>query len=231
MPHMSPAGLKFLTGLKKNNDREWFLARKSTYEAEVQAPWLAVIEAVNAAFANFAPDYAKPARKVAMRIYRDIRFSKNKNPYKTNAAAWWSTTTQERTSGGGFYAQAGPDGVIIAAGVYQPTPAQLLLIRRHLQQHHEEFRAALNGRKLRGLLPQFDGNSLKRMPKGFAADDPAGDVLMHRQWALSVHLPADVALTSGFVGEVTRRFKAAAPVVALLNAPLLAAVPKRKSMF
>ena len=220
-----------MTQLKKHNEREWFNARKGTFEAELQLPWLQVIEAVNAAFAGFAPEYARPARKVAMRIYRDIRFSPNKNPYKTNVAAWWSTTTVERTSGGGFYAQAGPDGVVVAAGVYQPMPAQLLLIRRHLQQHHAELRKMLQGKKLRELLPDFDGNSLKRMPKGFAADDPAGDVLLHRQWALSVRLPAEVALGAGLVKEITSRFKAAAPMVALLNAPLLAAAPKKKSMF
>lgn len=220
-----------MTQLKKHNEREWFNERKATFEAELQLPWLDVIEAVNAAFAGFAPEYARPARKVAMRIYRDIRFSPNKNPYKTNVAAWWSTTTVERTSGGGFYAQAGPDGVVVAAGVYQPMPAQLLLIRRHLQEHHVEFRKMLQGKKLRELLPDFDGNSLKRMPKGFAADDAAGDVLMHRQWAMSVRLPAEVALGPGLVREITNRFKVAAPVVALVNAPLLAAVPARKSMF
>ncbi len=231
MPHLSIAGMKFLTQLKKHNEREWFNARKATFEAEVQAPWLDVIEAVNVAFAGFAPDYAKPARKVAMRIYRDIRFSPNKNPYKTNVAAWWSTTTVERTSGGGFYAQAGPDGVVVAAGVYQPTPAQLLAIRRYLQEHHAEFRELLEGRALRKLMPDFDGNSLKRMPKGFAADDVAGDVLMQRQWALSVRLPAEVATGAGLVREIASRFKAAAPLVEMLNTPLLAAVTVRKSMF
>lgn len=230
-PHLSIAGMKFLAQLKKHNEREWFNQRKAVFEAEVQGPWLAVIEAVNAQFAEFAPEQVRPARKVAMRIYRDIRFSPNKNPYKTHVAAWWSTTTVERTSGGGFYAHAGPEGVIVAAGVYQPTPAQLLLIRRHLQGNHAEFRTMLEGKKLRRLLPDFDGNSLKRMPKGFAADDPAGDVLMHRQWALSMKLPAEVATGPGLVGVIASRFRAVAPMVALLNAPLLAPGRKTVSMF
>ncbi len=230
-PSLPAAGLRFLRALKRNNDRDWFNARKSTYEVEVQAPWLAVIDAVNAAFADFAPEYVKPPRKAALRIYRDIRFSPNKNPYKTNAAAWWSTTTQERTSGGGFYAQAGADGVTIAAGVYQPLPPQLLAIRRHLQTHHAELRALLASKKLRTLLPDLDSNPLQRMPKGFLPDDPAGDLLLHRQWALSVTLPAEAALDTGFVKEVVTRFRAAAPMVALLNAPLLAANRARKSMF
>ena len=220
-----------MKALKRHNEREWFNARKDVFEAEVQGPWLAVVEAVNEAFAEFAPEYVKPARKTAMRIYRDIRFSPNKLPYKTHVAAWWSTTTVERTSGGGFYAQAGAEGVVIAAGVYQPMPPQLLAIRRHLQVHHAELRAMLAGKKLRGLLPELDSHSLTRMPKGFLPEDGAADLLLHRQWALSVRLPAEVALEASFVREIAVRFKAAAPMVALLNAPLPAAKTARKSLF
>ncbi len=230
-PHLSPAALSFLTQLKRNNERDWFSERKPVFEVEVQAPWLEVIDAINTAFARFAPDFVKPPRKAALRIYRDIRFSKNKQPYKTNVAAWWSTTTQERTSGGGYYAQAGADGVLIAAGVYQPTPQQLLLLRRHLQQHHAEFRTVLNSKRLRKLLPDLDNHPLTRMPKGFAPDDPAADVLLARQWALSVRLPAEAALRPTFVREIASRFEAVAPMVQLLNAPLLAVVPRRKSLF
>ena len=230
-PHLPPAGLRFLKSLKRNNDRDWFNARKSTYETEVQAPWLAIVEAVNAALEDFAPEYVKPPRKAAMRIYRDIRFSPNKNPYKTHAAAWWSTTTQERTSGGGFYVHAGADGVAIAAGVYMPLPPQLLAIRRHLQVHHGDLRTMLGNKKLRALLPDLDSNPLKRMPKGFLPDDAAADLLLFRQYALSVSLPAEAALDTSFLREVVTRFRAAAPMVALLNAPLQAAKSPRRSMF
>lgn len=229
--HLKPAGLRFLRSLKRNNDRDWFNAHKPTYEAEVQLPWLAIVEAVNAALEDFAPEYVKPPRKAALRIYRDIRFSPNKLPYKTHAAAWWSTTTQERTSGGGFYAHAGADGVVIAAGVYQPLAPQLLAIRRHLQVHHAELRAMLAGKKLRALLPDLDSHPLKRMPKGFLPEDPAADLLLPRQWALSVALPAESALEPTFVRQITDRFRAAASMVALLNAPLLAAKMPRKSLF
>ncbi len=230
-PHFSPAGLRFLRQLKKNNDREWFNARKELFEQEVQAPWIAVLDALNAEFAEFAPDYVKPSRKAAMRIYRDIRFSKNKDPYKTNVAAWFSPTKVERTSGGGFYAHAGADEVVIAAGVYMPMPDQLLKIRRYLQTHHEPMRALLNDKKLRTFLPNLDSNPLTRMPKGFPPDDPAGDLLLCRQWALSAHLPAEAATTPGLVKEMVKRYRAVLPMVDLLNAPLLQSRPARKSMF
>ena len=229
--HFNPAAVRFLKGLKRHNDRTWFNHRKPLYETEVQAPWLALIDEVNEAFAQFAPDHVKPARKAALRIYRDIRFSKDKRPYKTHVAAWWSTTTMVRTSGGGFYAHVGADEVVIAAGVYMPQPEQLLAIRRYLMTHHAELRAMLADRKLRALLPEFDSNPLTRMPKGFAADEPAAELLLCRQWALSTRLPADLATTPKLLGEIVRRFRAAAPMVELLNTPLRSSKPPRKTLF
>ncbi len=229
--HFSPAGIRYLKQLKTHNDRDWFNERKATFERDVQAPWLALLDEVNEALAGFAPDYVKPARKAALRIYRDIRFSKNKAPYKTHVGAWWSTTTQVRTSGGGFYAQVSPDAVIVAAGVYQPQPDQLLTVRRHLQRHHAELRTLLADQQRRLLLPDFDSHPLTRMPKGFQPDDPAADLLLCRQWALSVSLPGDLATKPHLPDAVVERFRSAAPVVRLLNAPLLAAAKPRKSLF
>lgn len=217
----TPAAMRFLKGLKTHNDRDWFNERKPIYEAEVQAPWLAILDEINHAFEDFAPDYVRPARKAAMRIYRDIRFSPDKHPYKTHVAAWWSTTTKERTSGGGFYTHVSPDEVIVAAGVYQPMPDQLLAVRRFLQQQHAQLRRLLEDKTLRTLLPTFDSNSLTRMPKGFAPDDPAAELLLCRQWALSVRLPGELATGPRLLPEIVKRFRAAMPFVTLLNTPLL----------
>lgn len=229
--HFSPKGIRFLKQLKLHNDRDWFNERKSNFEREVQAPWLALLDQVNEALAGFAPEYVRPARKAALRIYRDIRFSNNKAPYKTHMAAWWSTTTQVRTSGGGFYAQVSPDEVIVAAGVYQPQPDQLLVIRRYLQQHHQKLRVLLAESHRRTLLPEFAGNPLTRMPRGFLPDDPAAELLQCRQWVLSAHLPGALATTPGLLHAIVERFQSAAPVVALLNEPLLTVTKPRKSLF
>jgi uncharacterized protein (TIGR02453 family) len=225
--------MRFLKALKKNNDREWFGARKDVYEAEVKAPWLAIIDEVNAALVDFAPECVKPAPKAMFRIYRDTRFSNNKLPYKTHVGAWWSPAALAKTSGGGFYAHVAGDEVVVAAGVYMPQPEQLLAIRRHLEQHHAEMHAQLASKKLRTLLPELDSNPLTRLPKGFLPG-PADDLLMCRQWALSTRLPVEVATSARLVKEIVSRFKAAAPMVALLNAPLLQAdgrTKPRKSLF
>jgi uncharacterized protein (TIGR02453 family) len=224
--HFSDGALKFLRGLKRNNDREWFAARKEVYERELKAPMLAVIDEINEAMVEFAPEHVRLAQKIMMRIYRDIRFSKDKRPYKHHVSAWWVRDGLQKTSGAGFYLQVSGAEVLVAAGVYMPEREQLLAIRRHLAVHHEEFRALMKARKLRSLMQEGDGLKLTRPPKGFAADDPAVDLLVHRQWGVDATLSVERATMPTLVKDVVERFKAAAPMIAMLNAPLVGK-PKR----
>ncbi len=223
--HFSNEALKFLRGLKRHNDREWFAERKPVYERELKAPMLALIEEVNAALAEFAPEHVRPPQKIAMRIYRDIRFAKDKRPYKIHQSAWWAREGLQKTSGAGFYFDVSGTEVTIAAGVYMPEREQLLAIRRYLSGdyggHHAEFRAVMAGKKLRALMEPGDGMPLTRPPKGFSAEDPALDLLMCRQWGVSATLPVERATMPSLLKDVVERFRAAAPVVAMLNAPLL----------
>jgi uncharacterized protein (TIGR02453 family) len=219
--HFSNEALKFLRGLKRNNDREWFDARKSVYETELKAPMLAVIAEVNDAMVEFAPENVRAPQKAMMRIYRDIRFSSDKSPYKTQVAAWWAREGLEKTSGGGYYFSVSATQVTIAAGVYMPEREQLLAIRRHLVEHHAELRGLLAGKKLKAKLSEFEGLRLTRPPKGFCADDLAMDLLLCRQWGVAARLPAEEATKPTLVKAIVERFRLAAPVVKLLNAPLL----------
>jgi uncharacterized protein (TIGR02453 family) len=227
--HFSNETMKFLRGLAKNNDREWFEARRAVYEAAVRAPILAVVEEINAAMIDFAPDYVRPANKTVMRIYRDIRFSKNKQPYKTHLAAWWARRGMEKTSGGGFYMQVGPSGLMLAAAVYMPEREQLLKLREWMSENHVAYRKLLKsvtGKKL-GLVG-IDGEPLTRMPKGFAADDAADELVRSKHWGVRVDLPAELALEAGFVKEVVKRFKAATPLVDTLNGAILGDETRRQ---
>jgi uncharacterized protein (TIGR02453 family) len=191
------------------------------FERELKAPMLAIVGEVNEAMAEFAPEHVRPAQKIMMRIYRDIRFSPNKQPYKTHVSAWWVRDGLEKTSGAGFYFHVSPEEVLIAAGVYMPEREQLLAIRRHLAEHHEEFRRLMKAPKLRKLMTENDGAPLTRAPKGFPEDHPAIDLLKNRQWGVSSRLPGDASLKPTLVRDVVERFRLAAPVIALLNAPLV----------
>ena len=218
--HFTPAALKFLRSLERHNDRDWFNTRKEIFERELKAPMLALIEEVNEALAAFAPDHIRPPHKALFRIYRDTRFAADKRPYKTHVAAWWARAGMEKTSGAGFYFHVSAKETIIAAGIYMPSPAQTLAIRRHLVDHHAELRDLLANRKLRAALSEFEGKRLTRPPRGFSADSLALDLLLCRQWGVAATLPAELATQPTLLKEITRRFALAAPLVHFLNTPL-----------
>jgi uncharacterized protein (TIGR02453 family) len=227
--HFTPAAPRFLRALKRNNDRTWFAERKPLYERELKAPLLALIAEINEHMLDFAPFHVRPPQKIAMRIYRDIRFAKDKRPYKLNVAAWWAREGLEKTSGGGYYFEFNGEALTIAAGVYMPEREQLLAIRRYLLDHHEDYRRIVSGKKFRTALTEFDGIKLTRAPKGFPVDHPALDLLLHRQWGVSAQLPIERALLPTLAKDIADRFRLAAPLVDLLNTPIQ---PKpRKPLF
>ena len=226
-PFFSEESLKFLRALKRNNRRDWFDPRKPLFEAVLKTPMLKVIDGVTAAMADFSPEHVRPAQKCMMRIYRDTRFSNDKTPYKTNVAAWWSRHGLEKTSGGGFYFHLTAKELVIAAGVYMPEREQLMAIRTFLLDHHLELRRLLNDKKLLRLFTPDHGEMLSRPPKGFPKDHLAMDLLKCRQWAVFARMPAQEALEPDLMKKIAAHFRAAAPLVALLNRPL-ATAPKEK---
>jgi uncharacterized protein (TIGR02453 family) len=227
-PHFREAGLRFLRGLRRNNRREWFEARKPEFERELKQPMLALIETVNAAMEGFAPAHVRPPQKCMMRIYRDVRFSSDKRPYKSHVSAWWSREGLEKTSGAGYYIHISPDEVLIAAGVYMPEREQLLAIREYLLLHHAEVRQMLMDRKLKRVMDSFTGTPLSRPPKGFPKGHPAMDLLLCRQWGVEGKMAPVAALQKDFADQVIRRFRLATPLVSALNTPLLMRIQKKR---
>ena len=129
----------------------------------------------------------------------------------------------EKTSGGGFYLHIHPDEVLVSAGVYMPEREQLLAIRRYLSEHAVEYRA-LHKKilKAKGMsMTGIDAALMTRMPKGFAKDDPADELLRARNWGVHATLPSSLAEEPGLVREIVKRFKLAAPLVEMLNAPIV----------
>lgn len=219
--HFTPEALKFLRGLARNNNRDWFGERKAIYERELKAPLLALIEEINGEFVDFAPEHIRPAQKCMFRIYRDTRFSPDKTPYKKHISAWFARQGLEKKTGGGFYFHLSGKELVIAAGVYMPEREQLLAIRNHLLENHAEYRRLSANRKLQKLMGDFDGQRLFRPPKGFPKDHPAVDLIACRQWGVSTTLPAEAALQPTLRKEIVSRFRAAAPLIEFLNRPLI----------
>lgn len=216
-----PEGIKFLKQLEKNNDRDWFQARKETYETKLRAPMAELVEAINAELRKFAPEHITDPKKAIYRIYRDTRFSNDKTPYKTHAAAIFPRRGLDKHSSAGYYFHVSPKSVMIAAGAYMPGPDQLYPIRTWLTENHAAFlKTAAKAEKICGKL---QGESMTRSPKGFDPAHPAADLVKQKSWLFWQELDAELACSPKLLPELVKRFKAAAPVIAAINTPLLKA--------
>ncbi len=216
-PGFPREALDFLRGLARNNRREWFQPRKQVFEEQVKQPMRALVEAVNAALAAFAPEFITEPDKAIHRIYRDTRFSKDKTPYKTHFAASFPHRGGGHGDAGYYFAISHKEAAI-GGGVYMPEPAELLAIRNHIAGQHEEFRRILRARAVRQLFGELQGEQLTRLPKGFACDHPAGDLLRFKQLFLYKELPPDLAATPALYTEIVKRFRALAPFLKFLTA-------------
>lgn len=215
-----PEGLEFFRKLKRNNRREWFQPRKEFFEANVRAPMLALVEAVNAELARFAPRHVTEPERAVYRIYRDTRFSADKTPYKDHIAANFPRHGLQKHACAGFYFSVNHEEIVVAGGVYMPGVEELRAIRTHLLEHHEEARRIIAGRKLRKLMGELQGESLARVPKGFPADHPAADLVRGKQWYFFASLDPALALSGALVKELASRFALMAPFCEFMNRPL-----------
>lgn len=225
-PGFPPEGLAFLSALKKNNRREWFHKRKPVFEQLVKAPMTALVEAINAALASFAPHYITDPGKAIYRIYRDTRFSKDKTPLKTHIAATFTRAGLLKHASAGYYFSVAPDQIEVAGGLYMPGPEQLRCVRRHICEHHERLRRLIENPGLKRLMGELWGESLKRTPKGFAAGHPAEEWIRRRNWVFyDTRLDPAIAATPRLLPEIVKRFRAMAPFIDFLNEPLTARRP------
>jgi uncharacterized protein (TIGR02453 family) len=212
--------LTFFKSLARNNNREWFLPRKEIFESTVKTPMIALVETLNAEFAKYAPDYINDPKKAVYRIYRDVRFSSDKSPYKTHLAAAFARRGGDRNSSPGFYFHVSAKGVGVAAGLWEPSPEQLLAVRTWLAENHARFRKA--ARTPEKLMGKLHGESLQRIPKGFPADHPAADLIKMKRWVYFATLEPKIVTSPALVAELMKRFRAMLPALELLNEPLAA---------
>jgi len=188
---MKPAALlDFLADLARHNDRDWFQARKATYdqlrldfEADV-AYWLRELVHDEPALAGLDP------KKCVFRIYRDVRFAKVKVPYKTHFSAYFAAGGKH-ADGPGRYVQIGPNGqTLVAGGLYEPTKEQVAAIRQEIDYQAADLYELLTTDEARQFFPQgLVGEQLKKMPPGYEAAHPEAAWLRHKSFLLTHELP------------------------------------------
>ena len=224
-PGFSPEALQFFRGLARNNTRTWFLPRKPLFEEKVKEPMRQLVDALNAALGDFAPEYETDPTKAIFRIYRDVRFSKDKKPYKEHIAATFHGRGVDARGHAGYYVAISHKEVAVGGGVYMPDPPQLLAIRERIAERLEEFRRILAASPVQKLLGHLEGHPLSRVPRGFAASHPAADLLRFKYYILYVELAPSLATSPARYKAIVARFRVMVPFLQFLSTAL-AAEPK-----
>jgi uncharacterized protein (TIGR02453 family) len=219
-PGFTPEALRFLRQLKRHNDRLWFSEHKETYEQDVKSPMVELVAALGREMLRYAPEMMVEPSRVIYRIYRDIRFSPDKRPYKTHIAAVFTPEGIPKHAGASFYFHVSPEEVLIAGGVYMPGSTELLAIRSYIAGHHEQLREIVSKGAFRKLFGELEGERLSRPPKGFASDHPAIDLLRYKQFLVSATHPSMLAESRELYSEINRHFQTMMPLVRFLNLPL-----------
>ena len=194
----------FLSQLAENNSREWFQDHKDAYEASKT-------EAV-----SFADDLlglmhqhdniaTASGKKSVYRIYRDVRFSKDKSPYKNHWAGGMSRATAYLR--GGYYWQVQPGASFLVGGFFGPNSEDLLHIRKQIEQDSSELREILAAKSFTDNFGQLDGEQLKTAPKGFAKDHPDIDLLRYKQFLLQHPVPDAVVFSADFPAYANQVFR------------------------
>jgi uncharacterized protein (TIGR02453 family) len=217
----SPKALSFLRSLKRNNDREWFKARKEQYELLLRAPMIALIERLAAEFQSFAPDLVANPKTSLYRIYRDTRFSEDKAPLKTHIAAVFPCRRLPKHQGAGLYLQVSPGSVWVGGGMYAPDTAQIHAVREHIAANVRHLRAIVESPDFRRAVGRLEGERLQRVPHGFPKDHEAAEYLKYRQFLAGREFPATFATSPRFYAGVVNVFQRVAPLTHFLNEPLL----------
>ena len=224
----TPASLAFLRGLARHNKKPWFEARRESYENDVRAPMRELIEEMDVRLAHFAPEITGDPKHSMFRINRDIRFSKDKSPYKTHAACWFRHQGASHRVGGdaeegsaGLYFHLQPRESFVGAGIWMPPRPTLNKIRDAIAEDAAGFaRVVGNPRARRRFGGLDDGAMLKRMPRGFAEDHPAARWLRYQSFTIGRALGDKHVLGSRLPALLEADFKLMMPLVRWLNRAL-----------
>jgi len=218
MTKIYPETLQFLSALKKNNNREWFQAHKKEYAK------------IRNNFEDFAGDLLEnlksfdvtlhniEVKQCLFRIYRDVRFSPNKEPYKTHFGVYFAKNGGRNSHFAGYYLHLDPEESFFGGGIYMPLPEYLKEIRKEIYYQIDEFKTIINAPAFRDY---YDGieeiEKLKKTPADFPKDFPDIELLKNKHFFSSHYYNPQDALKEDFIGFVSAGFKAAKPLVDFVN--------------
>jgi uncharacterized protein (TIGR02453 family) len=217
---ISKESLKFLNDLKQNNNRDWFLANKKRYEA-YKAEYLQIIGEMLAALKSKDPALGMlEVKNCTFRINRDIRFSKDKSPYKSHMGMWFNTSTKYG-NGPGYYIHIENGKSFIAGGYYQPDAAELKKFRKEIAFFHDDLQAVIDDKKFKSVFGDLDReNALKTSPKDYEKDHPAIEFLRLKSFTATAPLPDSDIADKDFIKKTADRIIALKPLNEFLRRAL-----------
>jgi uncharacterized protein (TIGR02453 family) len=223
-----PGALKFLRGLTRHNDREWFERRRAIYETEVRDPLRALVEEMDVRLARVAPELTGDPRRSIFRIHRDVRFSKDKSPYKTNAACQFYHQDAGRGAGqdadgagAGLYLQIADGECFVAGGMWMPARPALERIREAVAEDPASLDRIVRAPPFRRRFGALSEEAmLTRLPRGYADGHPAERWLRYKSFTASRMLTEQEVTSPRLAAMIERDFAALVPLVRWLNAAI-----------
>lgn len=210
--------LEFLEQLKKNNNRDWFIGQEKVYKG-LRKSFEQFVQELITSIAVFDPDVAPLTPKECIfRLNRDIRFSKDKSPYKTNFGASIAKGGK-KSPYAGYYIHIEPSGSFLAGGVWMPESENLARIRQEIDYNSVEFLKLLHTKVFRSTFESLKGECLKTAPKGYAIDHPLIEYLRLKSFIMSFPV-SDKQLLNGSVKKFSDIYKIMKPVNNFLNQAL-----------
>ncbi|HEY4110840.1 DUF2461 domain-containing protein [Puia sp.] len=207
-PIIPKSAFAFLQDLKDNNQRTWFETHKEEY-LENSAALETFADGLLAGLNRHDVIETPSGKKSLYRFYRDIRFSKDKSPYKDYWGGHFTRAGKQRR--GGYYYHFEPGNSRVTGAFWAPSTADLKLIREDIAFDDRPIKKVLNNKKFVGVFGALQGEQLKRVPNGFDADHPAADLLRHKQFLVIRRFTDKEVLSPGFLPLVTDTFRLMRP--------------------
>ncbi len=209
---------QFLADLAANNERDWFKANSDRYETWVREPAFAFIRDMAPRIAGLSSHFMAKDKKVGgslMRVHRDVRFGKDKRPYKTNVGIHFRHEQAKDVHAPGLYLHLAVEECFIGAGMWMPDSASLAAIRAKIDEEQDRWAGIIGAESFTSLMRQ-GGESLKRGPRGYPKDHPMLDELKRKSFIAVADLQGDDVTRPGFAGRLIERYAAAGPYVQFL---------------
>ncbi len=219
----SPDFFAFFEELAAANTREWFQANKPRYTDVVQNELSDFVSAMAPRLKRISKHYLadpRPNGKTIFRIYRDVRFSKDKRPYKEHAACHFRHAGKGDVHGPGYYFHLEPKEVIFGGGIWKPAPEDLNKIRAAIAGDAKAWSKIVGNPDLKETFGGVSGDGLKRAPKGYAPDHPHIEDLKRKTFFVIRRVPAALARKAEILDEVETSFRTAVPIMRFLSKAL-----------